>query len=332
MTYISGNITSANPAADLYAQIDTALSSAGFTFVDTVVITTRTHKIWKSNAANNTANVDWYLDVTYTTTGTGSIWLGIFEDYNATTDIGYRGIVWDTTTTVEQTYFSKYGATGYALETNWTGATNTFNQIDLSTAAFGYWISITQNRIIAMTSLSATKLVYCGVWEPNTAHSTYAGAQVFPLIVGSLDTYLSSAAGTAATNAGVTRAPRAPSISRWTRAGVFWSGHSIANHPDGGYGAIGAGDVSPFLGAIQPRGKYIYVLLNQSAANSFSSDNAQYALNANAPANVGRAKDVLSFLAAATVTRGDTVTINGETWILTSKATSYYTALAFRAI
>lgn len=330
MTYISGNITSANPAADLYALMDPAFASAGFTLVDTVVISTRTHKIWKSNAANNQAGLDWYLDVTYTTTGAGSIWLSPFEDFNAVTDIGTRGPIFDTTTTIEGTYFSKYGATGSALETNWMAATGTINQITLSTASVGYWMSITQNRVIAMSSLAPSRLVYCGFWEPNTAYSTNAGAALYPLIVGSLDSYLTSTTGTTDGYAAVTRAPRATTFSRWNRIATFWTGHFFPHHPEGGYGVLGAADASPFLGTIPPRGKYVYVLMNPSTG-TFTAGTV-YANNSIAAVNVGRAKDALSFLSTSTVTRGDTVTIDGDTWVLTSSHATYLTCLAFRAI
>lgn len=333
MTYISGTLTSANPSADLYALMEPALTSAGYTLVDTVVISTRTHKIWRSNAAGNDANLNWFLDVTYTTTGAGNMWLSPFEDYNAATDTGIRGVVYDATTTVEQTYYSRYGAVGSALETNWTAAVNTFNAIDVSTASFTYWISITQNRVIALSSISVEKVVYCGLWEPNATHAAYVGASSFPLVVGMLGAGTMAAAGGVVGNAGLTRIPFAPSVSRWTRCAVFWTGHYFTNHPEGGYGALGAADVNPFYGNVLPKGKYVYMVFNTGTGTTgFSSDNAIYGSNANAAANVGKLKDVLSFLAASTVTRGDTVTINGETWVLCSRFSSWYGTIAFKAV
>lgn len=185
MTYISGTINNASSAAALYAAMSPALSSAGFTLVDTVVISTRTHKVWKSAASNNATGLDWYVDVAYQTVGSSNVWLSVYEDYDATNHLGIRGAIFNANFTLDGTYYSRYGATGYSLESaNWFFASQYASAgwgIQTSASSFGYWISISGDRIAAITSVNPTDVAYAGFIAPSAAHVASAGSALYPL-------------------------------------------------------------------------------------------------------------------------------------------------------
>lgn len=180
MTTFSGTISTGNDS-DLYTVLDGALTGVGLSLVDTVVISTRTHKVYKNPAANNSLGVDWYLDIGYPTTGQAGITIRPFEFYDPATHLGYRGPVVPATFTPESTYYSRYGATGSALETNWLTSSTNF-QIITSAASYGYRLSVTKDRIAGMTSNSPTTLIYAGLIDLSTASSAAAGASAFPLV------------------------------------------------------------------------------------------------------------------------------------------------------
>src|SRR3954466_3352347 len=163
MAYNTGAITDPSPGATLHTALASLLTTAGYSLVDTVVISTRTHKVWKSPAASNAANLDWYLDIAYTTTGNGNKWFLPFEGYDPSTDLGLRGIVSGTSiTTIDATPGSRFGATASSLESgNWFGPVQgTSMALTMTTATFTYWASITADRVIVMHTNIATSIFY----------------------------------------------------------------------------------------------------------------------------------------------------------------------------
>jgi hypothetical protein len=186
MAYITGSITDANPGPALHALMAPALTTAGFTLVDTVVISTRTHKVWKSPAAANAQNLDWYLDIGYTTTGAGTISLIAFEMFDPATDLGYRGpISSGGGTTIDAATGSRYGAAGFALEAaQWFNASMVGSQIAVSTTPFTYWISITTDRVFLLSSGSSELVLYAGFYEADPLYAAKAASLLFPLYTG----------------------------------------------------------------------------------------------------------------------------------------------------
>lgn len=322
MTYISNSLTDSNAPATLYAAMATALSSAGFTLVDTQVISTRTHKVWKSAAANNSQGIDWYLDVAYTTTGAGSIWLGAFEGY--TSPNGLRGPYnASDTTAAESTFYTRFGSTASALETNWTHISNNIAQISAPATAFAYFISITGDRVIAMTSVTATSVAYCGLFDMYTPWSNKIGGLAFPLITCTVST--PTAVGTTLhAIIGQTAVNRQPPVAK--AVGVQWSSFfnvlaawnapNTSTSASGGQGIgspVGQVDTGTSLYLEGPRGGRLQIALNWSTAGSDGSGTP-----------VGYLKDLAVFAASGT-TRGDTVTISSVTWVLgTSSANRCY--------
>jgi hypothetical protein len=225
MTYATGTITDANPGPTLYAAMESTFLAAGFTLVDTVVISTRTHKVLKSDAADNDRGKTWYLDIHYPTTGiTGGMFMAPFEDFNPTTDLAFRGpYTGASNTTIESTYYSRFGATGSALEASWAN-TASFTNLDcaLTTGAMGWFLSATTDRVIFMSTAAPAELHYVGFFEPTADHVAAAGAALYPLVVAHFNTASSSAACTTSSAASMafTRVPPMAAIN-WGSAGFI---------------------------------------------------------------------------------------------------------------
>lgn len=337
MTYTTGSLTSANPAADLYTALASALTTAGFTLVDTVVISTRTHKVWKSAAGSNAHGLDWYLDVAYTTTGAGGMWLGAFEYYDPATHLGYRGPYNDFNGAAgDAIYYARYGASGSALETNWTTITNSICRIPTQTTAFAYWISVTPDRVIAMSSVSPTHVFYCGFFDMYTPWANKIGGLAYPLITCTVNTINTSqgqhntvgpmpvapTASGSAYPAALTRKPpdaSNPGFSQmWTPAiyDGFFAPQAPAEPSTGIGGPVGYVDTAAPTYLDVARGGLLQIALR---FGSFTM------------VTLGTLSDLAVF-GGSSVTRGDTVTISGTDWVLSSRDPSYNRCYGFAAI
>lgn len=314
MAYITGTITDANPGPALYALMAPALTTAGYTLVDTVTISTRTHKIWKSAAANNSLSLDWYLDIGYPTTGAGALVMAPFEYFDPATDLGYRGLVSINQTTIDATTFSRYGATGSALETNWITAPATYTsyQLPLIATSFGYWISVTPERVIMLLSNSPTIVYFSGFYVPDSLYAAKAGASLFPLM-GAVMTPTTTAAltsGTTTTTAALTRVPPATSL-----ASPGWNTtlhiQGLKQEEYGSYPQIPTGSQQVYPWVAAPLSMFVS-LSNQALF-----------------ARYGTVRDVLTAAASGSLVRGDTCTIGGEQYVFTSPSSAG--ALLFRA-
>jgi hypothetical protein len=297
MAYITGSVTDPSPAAALYALMVPALTTAGFTLVDTVTISTRTHKVWKSPAAANAQNLDWYLDIAYTTTGVGTISLVAFEMFDPATDLGYRGPYnGNGQTIVDAATGSRFGAVGYALESTWFGAQQTNMQMALTTTAFAYWMTITADRVMFLYSGQPTLVMYAGFYLPDPLYAAKAGAMLFPL-------YSGRAPGTAysSPNSALTRIPPLTSFPPGWDASIN-CGHGFIN---GSYPEL----------PTNPTTAYPFSAMPMSIAGGPNSKLGRY----------GQFRDFL-VVPASTVLRGDTCTIDGAPYVLTS-ASSYSYAI-----
>jgi hypothetical protein len=163
----------------MYNALATALSANGYSLVDTQVISTRTWKVWKNPAANNSSGNDWYLAISYSTTGWAGLNIRPFESYDTVNHLGIRGIYNSAAFIPEGTYYTKYGATGYALETNWMGATQ--YQLITQAASYGYYLSVTPEAITGFTSASPYPF-YVGLLALSTGAANAQGTSAFPLV------------------------------------------------------------------------------------------------------------------------------------------------------
>lgn len=306
MTYNTGTVNNANPGPTLYTALEVELLTAGFTLVDTVVISTRTHKILKSDSSLNSLGKTWYLDVSYPTTGAGSMLMSPFEDFNASTDQGFRGPYSANSTTIDATTYSRYGAIGSALETNWANSAG-YAELDipLSTASFGWWMSATTDRVIMMTTVSALELHYVGFFEPTADHVAAAGAAMYPLIVahfGAASSQPASNASGAAATAALTRAPMMTTLN--------WQTHVVvptAYVQLGGF--VGSG--GNFVATGKTNMADVPVCLGSASlgANVPSTSTGGLGL-------VGHLIDVAHTWTDGSITRGDTLTdTNSDTWV-----------------
>jgi hypothetical protein len=224
MTYWEETIAAdANPGPLVHTALATKLLALGWTLEDTVVIGARTHKVYKSAAAGNTYNLDWFLDISYPTTGIATgLLLAPFEGYDAATDLATRGPYAANNTTIDATTYSRFGATGSALESSWANTgSHTLLDTPLSTAGFAINASVTRDRVVLMSSTEGAQVSYCGFFDPTDAHAAHAGAALFPLVTVRLSGTSDRVAGSAATSiaAALTRVPKMTSLN--------WSSHCI---------------------------------------------------------------------------------------------------------
>jgi hypothetical protein len=294
MTYWEETIAAdANPGPLVYTALATKLLALGWTLEDTVVIGARTHKVLKSAAVGNTYNLDWFLDISYPTTGVASgLLLCPFEGYTAASDVALRGPYTGSNTTLDASTYSRFGATTLSLE-SWSGNSAAATSLDtpLSTAAFVIYASVTRDRVILLSSTEPSQASYAGFFTPTAAHAAHAGAAMFPLVMtrlsGAVDRVSTSAESTLA--AAVTRVPKLASIN-WSNCCIVGPASMRMNGRIGGAASGGDNQVTtvPFLVGI-------------GGAGWASATVAQ----------VGELSGVQVGWADATVARGDVVTIGG---------------------
>lgn len=308
MAFITGSITNANPGPTLYALIETAALGIGWTLDDTVVIGSNTHKVLKSAAAGNTYGLDWYLDINYPTTGiTGGMRFAPFEGYTAASDVGLRGPYGHASnTTIDATTYSRYGASTSALETNWYNTASSNVSMTLATTAFTYWVSITRNRIVVMTSLQTTSIFYTGFFTPTALHSAHAGASMFPLVMCRPQVNNNAASASSGSSLAFTRAPKAATIN-WASSGMAVS--EISSIGWGLSGGVGI-SASEYTGLTQ-----ILPLPVVMGAGSIGSTTTSLG-------HVGYLDGVAGGYGVSTAIRGDTITVGSDTWYSTSPAST----------
>jgi hypothetical protein len=313
MTYWEETIPAdANPGPLVHTALATKLLALGWTLEDTVVISTRTHKIYKSAAAGNTYALDWYLDISYPTTGIATgLMLCPFEGYTAASDVALRGPVSASATNApDATTYSRFGATTSALETNWANTgSNTSLITPLSVSAFVINASVTRDRVILLSSTEGTEVSYCGFYTPTSAHAAHAGAALFPLIttrlLGASDR---SSSGTAANvAAALTRIPKASTISNWSTHCIVGPNTMRMNGRIGG--AASEGD-------------------NQITTAPFLVGMGAVSWTLGSVTHIGELDGVECGFADAVVARGDVVTIDGTTYTLSTVTSTAAIAMA----
>jgi hypothetical protein len=305
MTYWEETIPAdANPGPLAHTALATKLLALGWTLDDTRVLGARTHKVYKSAAAGNTHGLDWFLDISYPTTGIATgVMLAAFEGYDAGTGLATRGPYTATNTTIDGTTYSRYGATASALETNWANTgSHTGLDTPLLTSAFVIHASVTRDRVILLSSTEPADVGYCGFFTPTAAHAAHVGAAMFPLVVarlrGAADRIPSNTVGSV--SAALTRVPKASSIN--------WASHCIVgpntmrmNGRVGGAPSEGDNQITsvPFLVAL-------------GGASWTAAVTAQ----------IGELDGVQVAWADAAVTRGDVVTVDGTVYTLSTVSTN----------
>jgi hypothetical protein len=302
MTYWEETIAAdANPGPLVHTALATKLLAQGWTLEDTVVIGARTHKVYKSAAAGNTYALDWYLDVSYPTTGVASgLLLAPFEGYTAASDVGLRGPYSASSTTLDATTYSRYGASTSALETNWANSAS-YSSLDtaLSTSAFVINASVTRDRVILLASTEPTQVSYTGFFTPTSAHASHAGAALFPLVMTRLNGALDRSANSSQTGvaAALTRVPKLSSVT-WGISCIVGANTMRLNGRIGGAASEADNQITtvPFL-------------VGMGGTNWTNATASQ----------IGELSGVQLGWADAAVARGDTVVVGGTTYTLATQ-------------
>lgn len=301
MGYITGTLSDANPGATIYALIETELLAEGYVLADTVVIGPLTHKIWRNPAANNPSAQDYYLDIFYNTAGAGTVRFQLFEDYNATTKQMIRMATY--ASSVDATYRS-YQAAGLALES--TNPARIF--LTTSTASFGYWILVTNKAIVSIGSVDPTYMGYLGLYDPYPEYAAAAGDLLLPLVSARMVQGTSQPGG-GQNPLGLTRIPPQPAgngapYSFVTQSALPQLSSTQVRLPTGN-SIFGGGFVAADIEIVMPV--------------------------PTSPARFGTLYDVAILPVDATIARGDTVSIDGNTWVLGSADNFYAHAMRTNA-
>jgi hypothetical protein len=299
MTYWEETIPAdANPGPLVHAALATKLLALGWTLEDTRVIGARTHKVYKSAAAGNTYALDWWLDISYPTTGVATgVLLTPFEGYDSATGVATRGPYSASNTTLDATTYSRYGASTSALETNWANTgSHTSLAMTLLTTSFGIYASVNRNRVILLSTTAPTAVSYAGFFTPTAEHAAHAGASLFPLVTTRLTGLADriSASASSAVAAALTRVPKLSAVN-WQSHCVVGPNTMRMNGKVGGTASEGDGQVTsvPFLVGV--------------GGTSWTSGVATH---------IGELDGIECAYADASVTRGDTTTSDGTACVL----------------
>jgi hypothetical protein len=180
MGYRTGALTSANPAADLYAQIVAEFDLHGnWDFVDTVAIGTNTHQVWKNRGTGTDANAfgqDYHVSFQYVAAGGTTLRIRCFEAYDAVNDKAIRPCVGASTSLAINANGSHGDETlGFTLE----ATALVYADVLTVTTGFDYYVQVSRNRLCVGTKYSTTNTaLYAGLFESLMA------ADPFPLCIG----------------------------------------------------------------------------------------------------------------------------------------------------
>lgn len=248
MEYASGNITGDTNSADTLAGfIDTELLAAGFDFVETVDSGTTRVKVYKSPAASNMENTDWYLYVRWITSSSTVLYLSVSEAWNTSTKLASRYVPF-------HPYPGSTGlTTGPAVDTandyTFNGTANPASSsltatggmlwlaAQCDTTATQYQISSSLDRVVVSTKTDSNdrRCVYAGLLEevvPTDVPGSGLQLGVF-LVAGSygnfrsIDTSSSGNQGLGNTTGGAHLNPLSSGVSNGTAGN--------AGRPNGGF-------------------------------------------------------------------------------------------------
>lgn len=219
MPYRQNVITSANPARDMVLEIEPDMLAAGWSFVEEVIITTTTYRVYRSNAASNARGLDFHVSLQWTTLGGTTIAWKLFETWDP---VLKRGDRWATNAT-----FSSSGtptAIDYLANTgpqllSYSGAYTP--SLVLVTTGFTYYSSVTPDRIIFGARYGNTDQgFYCGLYDSFMP----LGEDPFPLTLQPLQVGI-GANGTQYGSS--TREPKTTTAVTYN----FWTFIAAANDP-----------------------------------------------------------------------------------------------------
>lgn len=179
MGYRTGALTSANPAADLAAQIEAEFNLHGnWDLEDTVTIGSNTHRVWKNRGTGTDANAfgqDFRVSLQYAAAGGTTLRLRCFEAFDAVNDKAIRPCV----PTAGSSAINANGSfgdetLGFTLEATQL----VYADLLTVTTGFDYYVQVSRNRLCVGTKFSTTNTaLYVGLFESLMA------ADPFPLCI-----------------------------------------------------------------------------------------------------------------------------------------------------
>lgn len=296
MAYASGTITSsATPAIDLISLVEAMLTThAAWTFVEEYTLSTQVSRVWKCDGALNGYGQDFYI-ILYRLTASDATDVTILaaEQYNSTTHLVIRGCANPgSTATPEPIYNSRYGDTGYAFNYgNW----NIYCTVSASSATFDYYIRVTNNSILVVSSASNGYGIGAGLFTPLFPSQP----NEFPLAQfhwGNKGSDNSSSVS------------RRPSIttSITDAFGIYYSYATTNSAYETLIGGI-ADTSDPMYQSDGPVGARFLIRHTYTTGGSYR----------------GYLSDIMVFSQHTDVSVGDTIQINGELWVCFSDSGSY---------
>lgn len=184
MANATGTITSATPQIDLYNAIETAMvAHSNWTLVDTAVIATNTYKVWKNHgtgvADNNSLGTDFYVVLSYTTTGAGVLTIRACEDVTVGSDLMIRPCMEDSSNPTLSDA-SGIASTSYSTATGVMTVTIT-PAVTPNTS--DYYIILSKNVLnvaLRRSDIGSVYSCYAGLFDTFVTI-----ANEFPLVLGS---------------------------------------------------------------------------------------------------------------------------------------------------
>lgn len=281
MAYQSGTITSdPAPSTTMLNVIETMLGAhAAWAFVEERVSGIYTCRIWRNKGTVNALGQDWYLIIRRTTTslGTSQILLNAAETYDGAGNVS-RSCPGSATLTPDATY-NAVAAAPVAL----SALSASVTPISTLTSTFTYWLIVTNNTIVLRNTAAAFGF-YVGLY--SSFWLTDWPTKDFPLV----DTLIavSSAAGSVTRLPGTTVATSSAGAVDLSQTAAAW---------DPALGTIGG--TVPDLGNAVPRGSRLAV---SGASTGVVVKRGLY-------------YDLLYFQVATGVAAGDTIVVNGQTYV-----------------
>lgn len=230
----------------------------------------------------NNGPTPFYLALNLNTAAPTNLVFKVFEDYTVATHLGIRGVTANNVLDVASG--SGYGNTGYAPEaTQWTAG----YLLSCPSSSFTYRVRVTANGVIAQSSASANP-IYAGLFTPIWSH-----ANEFPLMMWLLG---------GSSLAGFTRRPGAASAAT--------TNFEVSSSPDffdGAYGTLGQSDTLCGTRIYSSR-----VKAKMSSTITGQTELCRGYLDT----------DLLVVNPVTAAAAGDTVTINGVTYVGIFKSSS----------
>lgn len=318
MAYTTGSrLTQANPAEDMYNLIAAAFTAhAAYEFVETWVVTTATHHVWKCKGALNSMGADYFLVFSrLNAAGSLSLNVALCEQYNATTHVISKAVPTITSTAATPQADGTFTAATTTLSTQTTSETNVFRaQATGSTSAYDYWLITTNDGFWFGTRVGSSN--YGFLVSTYDKLITPASADVFPVVL--MGTGTSASESTSSIAGGCTRHPLVTTSQArmWGVRALLSAGSVLAwTSPMNVYGAS-VGNPGSLYQEGRPLASRVAVV-NWATVTTYSSA---------ATGDVrGLFRNLLISQATAAVVMGDTITVGSDVYVHMGTGTTYTT-------